>query len=67
MFAAFNFTWPKVVVDIFAVASVATFSPELTAPGACVPACATKTPNYPLASADPSCRDDTLYARQLDV
>ena len=45
MFAAFNFTWPKVVVDIFAVASVATFSPELTAPGACVPACATKTPN----------------------
>lgn len=36
MFSAFNFTWPKVVVGIFDFASVATFSPEMTAPGMCM-------------------------------
>jgi hypothetical protein len=51
MFAAFNFTWPQVVVDIFSVASVATLSPEMTAPGACL-CCQHSTRNHDVETPD---------------
>jgi hypothetical protein len=32
MFSAFNFAWPALITGIFSIASISTFSPELTAP-----------------------------------